>query len=434
MPKQLTALQWNNGERQRKIDALTAMAEKAQAEGRTPSDEDREFVEKMSKEIGELDKVIANLQDSDKMNEMVEKLNTVSTPAATVSGKTQRQPRSVGEAIMNSDPFRALIERKKSGSFGVFSGTDSVEVPRSLMKAAITDDDSLAVLTEGSDVAGNLVGGPGGDIITPDLISPTIRPLGFQRLTIADLMSSGTTTTNTVRYLVETSSVNAAAVVHEGADKPASSFLFNDVNEPVVKLATFLPVSEEMLEDVSQIQSFLNTRLSDFVMIKEEDQLLNGSGSSGNLDGLLHRVTQEIDKANYANLFDAIAAARVLCQTVGFAEPDAIVINPNDAFDLDTGKASTAGTYFSGGPYGMAADNPWGMRMVRTTAIAAGHVLVGAFRTQAQVYRRGGLRVDASNSHEDYFRRNLIAIRAEERLALVVYRPAAFCEITNASS
>lgn len=434
MPKQLTALQWNNGERQRKIDALTAMAEKAQAEGRTPSDEDREFVEKMSKEIGELDKVIANLQDSDKMNEMVEKLNTVSTPAATVSGKTQRQPRSVGEAIMSSDPFRALIERKKSGSFGVFSGTDSVEVPRSLMKAAITDDDSLAVLTEGSDVAGNLVGGPGGDIITPDLISPTIRPLGFQRLTIADLMSSGTTTTNTVRYLVETSSVNAAAVVHEGADKPASSFLFNDVNEPVVKLATFLPVSEEMLEDVSQIQSFLNTRLSDFVMIKEEDQLLNGSGSSGNLDGLLHRVTQEIDKANYANLFDAIAAARVLCQTVGFAEPDAIVINPNDAFDLDTGKASTAGTYFSGGPYGMAADNPWGMRMVRTTAIAAGHVLVGAFRTQAQVYRRGGLRVDASNSHEDYFRRNLIAIRAEERLALVVYRPAAFCEITNASS
>jgi HK97 family phage major capsid protein len=385
-------------------------------------------------EISELDKVIANLQDSDKLNEMVEKLGNVNIPAATVGGKAQRTYRSPGELIVNSPGFQALLEKKKSGSFGVFSGTDPVEVPRSLMqKAAITDDDSLAVLSEGSDVAGNLTGGPGGDIIQPYLASSTIMAPGFQRLTIADLMASGQTQSNTVRYLVETSSVNAAAVVHEGADKPASSFLFNDVNEPVVKLATFLPVSEEMLEDVSQIQSYLNSRLSQFVQIKEEDQLLNGSGSSGNLDGLLHRVTQEIDKANYANLFDAIAAARVLVQTVGFAEPDAIVINPNDSFDLDTAKASTSGMYFSGGPYGSTADNPWGMRMVRTTAIAAGHVLVGAFRTQAQVFRRGGLRVDASNSHEDYFRRNLVAIRAEERLALAVYRPAAFCEITNAS-
>ena len=40
--------------------------------------------------------------------------------------------------------------------------------------------------------------------------------------------------------------------------------------------------------------------------------------------------------------------------------------------------------------------------------------------------RKGGLRVEASNSHSTFFQENKVAIRAEERLALAVYRPAAF--------
>lgn len=62
-----------------------------------------------------------------------------------------------------------------------------------------------------------------------------------------------------------------------------------------------------------------------------------------------------------------------------------------------------------------------------------GQVLVGAFKTAAQVFRKGGVSVEASNSHASYFTTNLVAIRAEERLALAVYRPAAFATVDIAS-
>jgi HK97 family phage major capsid protein len=65
-----------------------------------------------------------------------------------------------------------------------------------------------------------------------------------------------------------------------------------------------------------------------------------------------------------------------------------------------------------------------------TAAIAAGTALVGAFRTAAQIFRKGGIRVEASNSHSDYFVKNLTAIRAEKRLALAVYIPGAFGKVT----
>ena len=54
-----------------------------------------------------------------------------------------------------------------------------------------------------------------------------------------------------------------------------------------------------------------------------------------------------------------------------------------------------------------------------------------AFGQAAQVFRKGGIRVEASNSHSDFFIKNLVAIRAEERLALAVYRPGAFGEVTG---
>jgi HK97 family phage major capsid protein len=74
----------------------------------------------------------------------------------------------------------------------------------------------------------------------------------------------------------------------------------------------------------------------------------------------------------------------------------------------------------------MQGETLWGKRVVVTEAMDAGTALVGAFGTAAQVFRRGGLTVEASNSHSDYFRKNLTAVRAEERLALAVYRPQAF--------
>jgi HK97 family phage major capsid protein len=93
----------------------------------------------------------------------------------------------------------------------------------------------------------------GGDLVITDY-QPGILPMPRRPLTVADLMASGTTTSNTVGYMKETTDTNAAAPVAEGATKPESTIIFDAVTDPVVKIATWLPVTEEMLEDVPTIR------------------------------------------------------------------------------------------------------------------------------------------------------------------------------------
>ena len=68
------------------------------------------------------------------------------------------------------------------------------------------------------------------------------------------------------------------------------------------------------------------------------------------------------------------------------------------------------------------------MRARRGVSTRVGTALVGT-RVAAQVFRRSGLSVEATNSHASYFTSDLVAIRAEERLGLAVYRPAAFTDV-----
>ena len=67
-----------------------------------------------------------------------------------------------------------------------------------------------------------------------------------------------------------------------------------------------------------------------------------------------------------------------------------------------------------------------GLRTVVSTSATAGSPIVGAFQQGATLWRRGGTRLQASNSHSDYFRKNLVAIRAELRYALTTYFSEAF--------
>ena len=65
--------------------------------------------------------------------------------------------------------------------------------------------------------------------------------------------------------------------------------------------------------------------------------------------------------------------------------------------------------------------------------ITSGTIIVGAFKTCGSVVAHGGVSVEAVNTNEDDFVKNLMTIRAEERLALAVRRPAGFKKLTKAS-
>jgi capsid protein len=122
-------------------------------------------------------------------------------------------------------------------------------------------------------------GGPGGGLVPP-MYQPGVVSKLFEPLGVADVFGQSTTTASQVRYAIEGTATNAAGGVAEGAAKPESTLAYSEVVEPAKKVATWLPVSDEMLEDAPSMQSYLNQRLSLFVRVEEERQLLRGAGTN----------------------------------------------------------------------------------------------------------------------------------------------------------
>jgi HK97 family phage major capsid protein len=244
----------------------------------------------------------------------------------------------------------------------------------------------------------------GGKLVVPDYQLP-IRPLPTRLPVVADLLMSGTTASNAIIYMIETTYTNAAAPTAEGSLKPESALVFNQVNEPVLKIAHWLPTTEELLEDVAGIQSYIDGRLQTGVRLAEDDQLLNGNGTRPNFTGLLNRagLAPTITRAGGESIADAIARQISAIATTSYIPPTGVVLHPTDFLAVQISKTST-GDYYGDGPF-RAAGPPtlWGLPVAVSPAIAPKLALVGAFATQAQLFRRGGLIVSASNAHQDYF-------------------------------
>lgn len=266
-----------------------------------------------------------------------------------------------------------------------------------------------------------------------------------RRLVVADLLGQETTTRSAVTYFVESETVNGAvAYVAEGAEKPLVSF--GDptvVTDKVMKIAAVLKESDEMVDDLPWLASAIDNRGIYLVQLKEEDEILNGTGSGTALDGILHRtgILTEQTASGESNVADAIFRAMTKVSQSSPFTADGIVINPTDYQTLRLAKDSN-NQYYGGGFFqgqysnGGVSEQPpiWGLRTVVTPAIAAGTVLVGAFQQGASVIRRQGLTVEVANQNEDDFVNNRIAIRIEERLALAVRYPKAFCKVTVAAA
>lgn len=325
--------------------------------------------------------------------------------------------KSIGEQFIQSTQYKNLLEHGLKGNWS----SGDVEVK--------------TLLTEGT------AGAPGGGYqITSGIptLLPGITDIRFRTLTIADLFPSGTTNSPLIRYLTESAVTNAAAAVAEGGLKPESAIAFSKVDGTLHKLATFLPVTDEMLEDWAQARSYIDARLVLFIKLAEESQLLSGDGTGANLVGLLNRagLATAIAKGTAPSVaadndMDAIYRQITAIRTTQFLEPDAIVVDPNGWQTITLSKATGTGNYFAGGPFGVGETTLWGKRVSVSPAMAANTALVGAFQQGGQIFRKGGITVEASNSHADFFQRNQTALRAEERLELVVYRPGAFGLVTN---
>lgn len=409
---------------------------KAEEDDRETSPDERGEVEERLKAIETLKEQKSEVEAAIKVEEQVDDVSRSlgkadrSAISVTDARVTYEPPRmkSLGEQFVESEGYKSLQSKGFSGQFT----TGQIELQ------------TKGTLLEGT----GATPGTGGALANPvPQVVPGVVEKLFQRLTVADLLPSGQTTGNTLRYVVEGTATSGAAGVAEAGAKPESTLGLSTVDEPVKKIATVLPVADEMLEDGPAVQSYINGRLGLFVKIEEERQLLHGGGTN-DLVGIIGRTGVNTYAGGTAVGNYAVQIFKALNGTRGSAllEPDGIIMNPADWETLrllrdDNGQFFGGGPFHGpyGGPQGPtgalsgqvsgAMDAVWGKPVVVTSAIGAGTALLGSFSQAAQVFRRSGLTVEATNSHSDFFTKNLVAIRAEERLALAVYRPSAFTKV-----
>lgn len=252
-----------------------------------------------------------------------------------------------------------------------------------------------------------------------------------QRLTVRDLLAVGQTTMNSIPYIAETSFTNYAETVAEEGEKPEATLATEDRTAPVKKIAVLIKVTDEMFADFPMMRDYVDSRLRFMVLAKEEQQLLNGTGAGSQITGILQTSGIQTQAQGSDSNSDAIHKAITKVRSTGFYEPDALVIHPTD-WQLLRLQKDTTNQYLGGGPFsGIAGDTYWGLKVVVTTAITAGTALVGAFKLGAQIWQREGVKVEAFDQNEDDVNFNRVTVRVEERLALAVYRPLAFCTVTG---
>ena len=365
------------------------------------------------------------------------------------AGQLAEEIEQTEAAIKAADEFAAKV--KSIGEIGQ-RGADAATGPRTLGEFAASGLKSRGVKSTDR-FSANLGTFAGAKASASPLVSPSAVTSALadvqerlyeaprQRLVVADLLGQETTTRTAVTYFVESATVNGAvAYVAEGAEKPLVSFGDpTPVTDKVQKIAAVLKESDEMVDDLPWLASSINNRGIYLVRLFEEQQLLNGTSSGTTITGILNRtgIQTEQTASGEPSVADAIfRAITKVAQNSPFVA-DGIVINPTDYQTLRLAKDSNnqyyGGGFFSGqyGNGGVMEQPPiWGLRTVVTPAIAQGTVLVGAFRQGASVIRRQGLTVEIANQNEDDFVNNRIAIRIEERLALAVRYPAAFCKTT----
>ena len=343
-------------------------------------------------------------------------------PKAIHSEKVD-EPTTLGDELLNSKAYQSFM---KDGQKNITS--ELKFNPRVELKTTLTETGYPPAVTRS------------------DLVVPTATR---DPQTVLDLIDTITTDTFQYKYLEESTFTNNSSATAEGSALGENALAFTEKTENIRKIGAFLPVTEELLADVSAVQGYLDSRLRTMVNLAVSDQIMAGSGVAPNLTGILN-VTG-INTFAYGGYSGGLKRIGQIYEAIteiqkdSFLTPDAIIMHPSDWYQVVTEVADTSGTsgagftqtqplFIGAGQFGGAVGQSlWGLPVVLDTTRPAGTAVVGVFGGGQAIHivARQGMEIAMSDSHDANFTKDIIVMKATVRLGLPVYRPTAFCTITG---
>lgn len=252
---------------------------------------------------------------------------------------------------------------------------------------------------------------------------------------IRTLLPIGNTDAQTIRFPKESAYDDGAAATAQGSTLGASDFDITATSVNVEKIGTFMRITEEMLNDTPGLSSYLSARVPGKVLSVEDTEILNGDGSSPNLDGLFTDGAAFItsggafdDAVESANEFDVLIAALNQLALSNY-QADTILLNPTDFHKIVLLK-STANEYLKNQIIQGIQPAINGVPITLNTAVTAGKFLVGNLAQASQLWVRDGLGIEFSREDSTNFRDGFVTVRAQERVALTNYSPNAIVQGT----
>jgi hypothetical protein len=216
----------------------------------------------------------------------------------------------------------------------------------------------------------------------------------------------------------------------EAAAKPEIQLRWAPVDAPIETLAEWTAVTLQALDDLPQLRSVVDFDLRRALLNKLDDSILNGSGTTPEIRGILNFTgIQTPAFVTATSPADMIAKGIAAVSSTGYGVPNAVVMNPADWWAVRTSKIGTppASFYLWGSPTEMGTPNIYGLPVVADSHMPAGFALVGDF-SFATFYQRMGVTFIVGLKNDDLIK-NITTIVCELRGTLAVTRPGAFAKV-----
>lgn len=345
----------------------------------------------------------------------------------SASGFDQKTIQSVAEQVLHQPEFKQWFDQMTNGGSRKIADGVGVRSPVVNLESSLLE--SKALITGLSSTSG-------GALVQNDRLATIVPSLSRDDINVVDLVTRQTTQSDTVEYVrIGTETNNAAGVLEATSSitgaKPESDFVLSVVTAIVENIAHWIPITRRAASDAPQLMSYINDFLMFGLMDALNDQILNGNGTSPNLMGISN-TTDVQSQAWDTNVLTTTRKARTKVRTVGRATPTAYLFTPEDWETIDL-LQDAENRYYFGGPQRLGTPVLWGLPVVESEAVAATFGYVGDWR-QAVIWDREQATIHMTDSHSDFFVRNILVLLAEMRVAFGILRPQAFVEIDMSSA